>query len=112
MDSFQIKVLSFIDTFGEIDLYGLKEAMDTGRDRHTFRRLNRAIVDLLTLGLVVQRSKKDIPYFSLTLKGKETLSNLKPMPVVPFEDQSTQRRIKFLADREEPVEFNGFWETV
>ena len=69
-------------------------------------------MDLLTLGLVVQRFKKDIPYFSLTLKGKETLSNLKPMPVVPFEDQSTQRRIKFLADREEPVEFNGFWETV
>ncbi|MCL5253722.1 MAG: hypothetical protein M1351_06520 [Candidatus Thermoplasmatota archaeon] len=108
MDSFKIKVLSFIDTFREIDLYGLKEAMETGRDKHPLRRLNRAIVDLLTLGLVVQRFKRDIPHFSLTLKGKETLSNLKPMPVVPFEDQSTLRRIKFLA--EDPVEFTGFWE--
>ncbi len=110
MDSFQIKVLSYIDTFREIDLYGLKEVMDTGRDKHPLRRLHRVIVDLLKLGLVVQRFKKDIPYFSLTLKGKETLCNLKPIPVVPFEDQSTQKRIKFLA--EEPVEFTGFWETV
>ena len=112
MESFQIKVLSYIDTFGEIDLYGLKEAMDTGRDKHPLRRLNRAIVDLLKLGLVVKRFNKDIPYFSLTLKGKETLSNLKPMPVVPFGDQSKLKRIKFFSDREEPVEFTGFWETV
>jgi hypothetical protein len=110
MDSFQIKVLSFIDTFREIDLYGLKDVLDTGRDRHTLRRLNRAIAELLSLGLVVQRFKKDIPYVSLSLKGKETLSNLKPMPVVPFEDQSTQKRIKILT--EDPVEFNGFWEMV
>ena len=110
MDSFQIKVLSFIDTFREIDLYDLKDVLDTGRDRHTLRRLNRAIAELLSLGLVVQRFKKDIPYVSLSLKGKETLSNLKPMPVVPFEDQSTQKRIKILT--EDPVEFNGFWEMV
>ena len=101
MEVKQIRVLSYIDTFKNVDVCTLVEAMDFKEESHKLRKINSLLTELVSTRMVEKQiDNNGISYYSLTEKGRDALTNLKPMEIpmplkTVFDNSSGIKKLKF-----------------